>query len=121
MLYMMERHNWSCEEVRRQLAKGGGLAGLWALPSIVLMSLWRAGATHAAAFTADATFLVVLTGIAGVAVLARPARLRRARVPISRALPRQWWPQDSDTIPLLAACAGAPLAIGAGVAVLLFR
>lgn len=88
---------------------------------MIVAGLWRAGATHAAAFTADATFLVVLTGIAGVAVLARPAKLRRARVPISRALPRQWWPRDSDTIPLLAACAGAPLAIGAGAAVLLFR
>src|SRR5215831_2684800 len=28
VLYMMERHGWSCDEVRRQLAKGGGLAGL---------------------------------------------------------------------------------------------
>jgi len=28
VLYMMERHGWPVEEVRRQLAKGGGLAGL---------------------------------------------------------------------------------------------
>src|SRR5450759_5132872 len=28
VLYMMDRHGWSAEEVRRQLAKGGGLAGL---------------------------------------------------------------------------------------------
>ena len=28
VLYMMERHGWSTEEVRRQLAQGGGLAGL---------------------------------------------------------------------------------------------
>jgi acetate kinase len=28
VLYMMERHGWSTEEVRNQLAKGGGLAGL---------------------------------------------------------------------------------------------
>jgi acetate kinase len=28
VLYMMERHGWSTEEVRHQLAKGGGLAGL---------------------------------------------------------------------------------------------
>ncbi len=28
VLYMMERHGWSTEEVRQQLAKGGGLAGL---------------------------------------------------------------------------------------------
>jgi acetate kinase len=25
---MMERHDWNPEEVRRQLARGGGLAGL---------------------------------------------------------------------------------------------
>jgi len=28
VLYMMDRHGWSAEEVRRQLAGGGGLAGL---------------------------------------------------------------------------------------------
>jgi acetate kinase len=28
VLYMMERHGWSTEEVRGQLARGGGLAGL---------------------------------------------------------------------------------------------
>jgi acetate kinase len=28
VLYMMERHGWSAEEVRAQLARGGGLAGL---------------------------------------------------------------------------------------------
>jgi acetate kinase len=28
VLYMMERHGWSISEVRRQLAEGGGLAGL---------------------------------------------------------------------------------------------
>ncbi len=28
VLYMMERHGWGPEEVRRQLARGGGLAGL---------------------------------------------------------------------------------------------
>ncbi len=28
VLYMMERHSWTPEEVRRQLAQGGGLAGL---------------------------------------------------------------------------------------------
>src|SRR5213075_2117828 len=28
VLYMMQRHGWSIEEVSRQLARGGGLAGL---------------------------------------------------------------------------------------------
>jgi hypothetical protein len=88
---------------------------------VIVAGLWRAGATHAAAFTADATFMAALTALAGIAVLARPAKLRRARVPISRALPRAWWPRDVDTFPLIAACAGTPLVISAGAAVLLFR
>ncbi len=28
VLFMMERHGWTCDQVRGQLAKGGGLAGL---------------------------------------------------------------------------------------------
>src|SRR5436190_3833997 len=32
VLYMMERHGWSVEEVRGQLAGGGGLAGLSGVP-----------------------------------------------------------------------------------------
>ena len=32
VLYMMERHGWDCAEVRRQLATGGGLAGLSGVP-----------------------------------------------------------------------------------------
>lgn len=32
VLYMMERHGWSIEEVRRQLARTGGLAGLSGIP-----------------------------------------------------------------------------------------
>lgn len=83
--------------------------------------MWRVGATHAAMLTAQAALLVALTCIAAFAVIGRPARLRRARVPIDRALPQAWWPRDSDSMPLLAACAGAPLVIAAGAAVLLFR
>ena len=32
VLFMMERHGWSIDEVRRQLARGGGLAGLSGIP-----------------------------------------------------------------------------------------
>jgi len=88
---------------------------------LIVAGLWRAGATHAAAATADAALMAALTGIAVVAVIGRPAKLRRARVPVNRALPRAWWPREVDTVPLLAACAGAPLVLGAGAAVLLFR
>jgi hypothetical protein len=83
--------------------------------------MWRSGATQAAALTAEAALLIALTGIAAVALLDGPARLRRARVPINRVLSHAWWPRESDSISLIAACAGAPLIIGAGAAVLLFR
>ncbi|TMB91688.1 MAG: hypothetical protein E6J45_05065 [Chloroflexi bacterium] len=83
--------------------------------------MWRSGATQAAALTAEAALLIALGCIALIAVLDGPARLRRARVPINRAVPQAWWPRETDSLSLLAACAGAPLVIGAGAAVLLFR
>ena len=83
--------------------------------------LWRSGATHAAALTAEVALLLSLTFIAGFAVLAGPARMRRARVPIDRVVPPSWWPRDSEAAPLLAACVGAPLVIASGIAVLVFR
>jgi hypothetical protein len=56
-----------------------------------------------------------------VALLAQPARWRRARVPAGRALPRAWWPPPYDPLPTLAVCLGAPLALGAGAAMAVFR
>ena len=83
--------------------------------------MWRAGAAHAAALTASAALLATLACVAVLAVLDGPARLRRARVPINRAMPQAWGPREGESVALLAACAGAPLVIGAGAAVLLFR
>ena len=48
VLYMMERHNWTCEEVRRQLAKGGGLAGLSGVEGGDVRDLEAAGTPRAA-------------------------------------------------------------------------
>jgi len=97
----------------------GALLGL--VTFAVSAWMWRSGATQAAALTADATLLIGMGCIALIAVLDGPARLRRARVPINRAVPQAWWPREGDSLSLLAACAGAPLIIGAGAAVLLFR
>jgi hypothetical protein len=97
----------------------GGLLGV--VTFLVTAWMWRAGATHVAMLTAQAALLVALTCIAAFAILDGPARLRRARVPIDRALPHAWWPRDTESMSLLAAIAGAPLVIGAGAAVLLFR
>jgi acetate kinase len=47
VLYMMERHGWSCEEVRSQLAKGGGLAGLSGVPGGDVRDLEAAGSARA--------------------------------------------------------------------------
>lgn len=44
VLYMMERHGWGPDEVRRQLAGGGGLAGLSCLPGGDVRDLEKAAA-----------------------------------------------------------------------------
>ncbi|MDR3703676.1 MAG: hypothetical protein P4L56_28770 [Candidatus Sulfopaludibacter sp.] len=48
VLYMMERHLWGPEEVRRQLATGGGLAGLSGVPGGDVRDLEAAAATGSA-------------------------------------------------------------------------
>ena len=100
-------------------ASFGALLGV--LTFFVTAWLWRHGATAAASVMADAALLLALVCVAAFAVLDGPARMRKARVPIGRVLPPEWWPQDSETVPLLAACVGAPLVVGAGLAALLFR
>jgi acetate kinase len=47
VLYMMDRHGWSAEEVRRQLAKGGGLAGLSGVDGGDVRDLEAAGTERA--------------------------------------------------------------------------
>src|ERR1039458_7833573 len=44
---MMDRHGWSAEEVRRQLAQGGGLAGLSGVPGGDVRDLETAGTERA--------------------------------------------------------------------------
>uniref|UniRef100_Q021Y1 Acetate kinase n=1 Tax=Solibacter usitatus (strain Ellin6076) TaxID=234267 RepID=Q021Y1_SOLUE len=48
VLYMMERHGWCADEVRQQLAKGGGLAGLSGVPGGDVRDLEAAGTERAA-------------------------------------------------------------------------
>ena len=47
VLYMMERHGWTTSEVREQLAKGGGLAGLSGVAGGDLRDIEAAGAGRA--------------------------------------------------------------------------
>jgi hypothetical protein len=84
-------------------------------------ALWRAGMHTVAGLAAEAILLLALTCVAAITVLAQPTRMRKARVPISRAMPHQWWPPRTDPLPTLAACMGAPIAAGAGAAALLFH
>jgi hypothetical protein len=84
-------------------------------------ALWRAGLHSVAALGAEAVLLLSLTSVAAIALLAQPTRMRRARVPVSRAMPHQWWPPSDDPLPTLAACMGGPIAAGAGAAALLFH
>jgi len=97
----------------------GATLGLATFTIVAL--LWHAGATRAAAQTADYALFVSLFCLAITVVLGQPARRRRARVPINRAVPHQWWPRETDSMQMLAACVGAPLIAGAGAAMLLFH
>ncbi len=84
-------------------------------------ALWRAGLRHLAGLAAEVILLLALTCVAAITVLAQPTRMRRARVPVNRAMPHAWWPPSRDPLPTLAACMGAPIAAGAGAAALLFH
>jgi hypothetical protein len=84
-------------------------------------TLWRAGQFRIAGLFADSIVLGALVLVAGITLLAQPTKLRRARVPIGRPLPPAWWPAPAETIPVLAVYVGAPLVVGAGAAVLIFR
>jgi hypothetical protein len=97
----------------------GALIGLAAFA--VIAALWRVGAAHMALPAAEAILLITLTGMATAILGAQPARIRRARVPIGRAVPHAWWPPQHDPVPLVAACVGAPIAAGVGAAMWLFH
>ncbi len=84
-------------------------------------ALWRAGMHTVAGLAAETILLISLACVAAITVLAQPTRMRKARVPIGRAMPHQWWPPSTDPLPTLAACMGAPIAAGAGAAALLFH
>ena len=94
--------------------------GLGLVTFVLTAWLHGIGATGAAS-AAEAALLAALACVAGFTLFGGNARLRGARVPINRALPPSWWPREPDSVSLLAACVGAPLVIGAGAAVLLFR
>jgi hypothetical protein len=95
--------------------------GLGLVTFVLTAWLHSIGATGAAALLAEAALLAALACVAGFTLFDGNTRLRGARVPINRALPPSWWPREPDSVSLLAACVGAPLVIGAGAAVLLFR
>ena len=58
VLFMMERHGWTCGQVREQLAKGGGLAGLSGIAGGDVRDLEQAaGAGHARAAEALAVLV----------------------------------------------------------------
>ncbi len=64
-------------------------AGLGLATFVVVALMWRAGATHAAATTADYALFVSLVCLAATLVFGQPPRRRRARVPINQAVPHE--------------------------------
>ena len=97
----------------------GALLGLVTFTVVAMM--WRAGATHAAATTAGYALFISLFCLALTVIFGQPPRRRRARVPINRAVPHEWWPRETESVQMMAACVGAPLIVGVGAAMLLFH
>jgi hypothetical protein len=94
---------------------------LGALTFIVLFGLWRMGSAHAARTAAETSLLVAMALVIGVTTLGKPAQMRKARVPIRRAVPPQWWPTETDSAPVVALCLGAPIVVACATGVVLFH
>ena len=105
--------------VRALAALCGTIGGL--LSFALAAALWRVGQGHIAALWAESMLLGAMAGVSGIALLAQPTRLLRARVPVGRAVPHAWWPVESTPLPALAGFLGVPVALGSGAAVLIFR
>jgi hypothetical protein len=87
----------------------------------VVALLWSSGATRAASLAAESALLLSIVCLAATTLLGQPARRRRARVPVNRAVPHQWWPREPEGVPVVMVCLGVPLIAGTAAAALIFR
>ena len=110
----------ACGEMRAIRAVAVGM-----VVAIVLFLLIAAMATlggkHLAGEVAEFSLLATLLAIASVITLGRPVQMRKARVPIRRAMPPAWWPQETEETGLLALCLGGPIVVASAAGAFLFR
>ena len=76
---------------------------------------------HLAANTAEFSLFATLLAIAAVVTLGTPMKMRKARVPVRRAMPPQWWPPEEESSSLLALCLGGPIIVASAVGAIIFR
>ena len=88
---------------------------------VALGLVWRVAGGHLAANTAEFSLLTTLLAVAAVTTLGTPAKMRKARVPVRRAMPPQWWPQEEAGSSFLALCLGAPIIVASAAGAILFR
>ena len=89
------------------------------LISFALVSKIAGG--HLASKTAEFSLLATLLAIAAVVTLGTPVKMRKARVPVRRALPPAWWPPEEESNGLLALCLGGPIIVASAAAAIIFR
>jgi hypothetical protein len=100
-------------------ARFGAVSGV--VTFVLLFGLSRVGSAHAAHAAAETSLLVALAMMIAVLTLGRPAQMRKARVPMRRAVPPQWWPPETDSAPVVALCLGAPIVVACATGVVLFH
>jgi hypothetical protein len=76
---------------------------------------------HAAHTAAETSLLVALAMMIGVLTLGKPLQMRKASVPVRRAVPPQWWPPETDAAPAVALCLGGPIVVACATGVVLFH
>jgi hypothetical protein len=96
-------------------------AVLGAVTLVLLFGLSRLGSAHAAHAAAEASLLVAMAMMIGVLTLGKPLQMRKARVPMRRAVPPQWWPPETDSAPVVALCLGGPIVVACATGVVLFH
>jgi hypothetical protein len=87
----------------------------------IIAVLSRIGGGHIAAETAEFSLAITLLALAVVVTMGRPAQMSKARVPVRRAVPPQWWPQEDDHSGLIALCLGGPIVLASAAAAIVFR
>lgn len=118
LIWWEMRRNFTFGQAARATFVGTALAFVL---FISLAFVWKVAGGHLAANTAEFSLFATLLAIAAVVTLGTPMKMRRARVPVRRAMPPAWWPPEEESTSLLALCLGGPILVASAAGAIIFR